>query len=178
MFCKGIPCSCWDLFYSSWLTGYRYWAKLNAVMYCSDWLFLWHLSVQYFGLFLVVTIFFATKLTKAELPDWMDWILVGYVAFHVVVHLILSVSMICINYDVRTESEIYIKCYVNSVYSVFICFMNFWIVALTSNFICDIKLHINTVFRESNREHFSEQLILLRGKNCYYCGLLTKPSPG
>jgi hypothetical protein len=39
-----------------------------------------------------VTIFFATKLTKAELPDWMDWILVGYVAFHVAVHLILSVS--------------------------------------------------------------------------------------
>jgi hypothetical protein len=43
----------------------------------------------------VVTIFFATKLTKAELPDWMDWILVGYVAFHVAVHLILSVSQIC-----------------------------------------------------------------------------------
>jgi hypothetical protein len=42
-----------------------------------------------------VTIFFATKLTKAELPDWMDWILVGYVAFHVAVHLILSVSLIC-----------------------------------------------------------------------------------
>jgi hypothetical protein len=45
-----------------------------------------------------VTIFFATKLTKAELPDWMDWILVGYVAFHVAVHLILSVSLICMNY--------------------------------------------------------------------------------
>ena len=44
-----------------------------------------------------MTIFFATKLTKAELPDWMDWILVGYVAFHVAVHLILSVSLLCIN---------------------------------------------------------------------------------
>ncbi|PNF24839.1 putative ferric-chelate reductase 1 [Cryptotermes secundus] len=42
----------------------------------------------------IVTIFFATKLTKAELPDWMDWILVGYVAFHVAVHLILSISSI------------------------------------------------------------------------------------
>jgi len=49
-----------------------------------------------------VTIFFATKLTKAELPDWMDWILVGYVAFHVAVHLILSVSLMCINYHVHT----------------------------------------------------------------------------
>jgi len=42
----------------------------------------------------IVTIFFATKLTKAELPDWMDWILVGYVAFHVAVHLILSIASI------------------------------------------------------------------------------------
>ena len=40
----------------------------------------------------IVTIFFAVKLTKAELPDWMDWILVAYVAFHVSMHLIFSVS--------------------------------------------------------------------------------------
>ncbi|RZB38617.1 ferric-chelate reductase 1 -like, partial [Asbolus verrucosus] len=39
----------------------------------------------------IVTIFFAVKLTKAELPDFMDWILVAYVAFHVIIHLILSV---------------------------------------------------------------------------------------
>lgn len=39
----------------------------------------------------VVTIFFAVKLTKAELPDWFDWILVAFVAFHVAVHVILSV---------------------------------------------------------------------------------------
>jgi hypothetical protein len=44
----------------------------------------------------VVTIFFAIKLKKAELPEWMDWILVGYVAFHVAVHLILSVSPVYI----------------------------------------------------------------------------------
>ncbi|XP_069683115.1 putative ferric-chelate reductase 1 homolog [Periplaneta americana] len=42
----------------------------------------------------IVTIFFATKLDKAKLPDWMDWILVGYVAFHVAVHLILSIASI------------------------------------------------------------------------------------
>lgn len=39
----------------------------------------------------IVTIFFAVKLNKAELPDWMDWILVAYVAFHVAIHLILSI---------------------------------------------------------------------------------------
>lgn len=42
----------------------------------------------------IVTIFFAVKLTKAELPDFMDWILVGYVAFHVIIHLTLSVSFL------------------------------------------------------------------------------------
>ena len=39
----------------------------------------------------VVTIFYAVKLAKAELPEFMDWILVAYVAFQVVVHLVLSV---------------------------------------------------------------------------------------
>ncbi|XP_044263845.1 putative ferric-chelate reductase 1 homolog [Tribolium madens] len=39
----------------------------------------------------IVTIFFAVKLTKAELPDFVDWILVAYVAFHVIIHLVLSV---------------------------------------------------------------------------------------
>lgn len=40
----------------------------------------------------IVTIFFAVKLTKAELPDWFDWILVAFVAFHVFMHLVLSIS--------------------------------------------------------------------------------------
>lgn len=40
----------------------------------------------------VVTIFFAVKLAKAELPEWMDWILVAYVAFHVIMHLIFSIA--------------------------------------------------------------------------------------
>lgn len=44
--------------------------------------------------FSVVTIFFAVKLTKAELPSWFDWILVAFVAFHVIVHLVLSVSQL------------------------------------------------------------------------------------
>ncbi|XP_046388987.1 putative ferric-chelate reductase 1 homolog [Ischnura elegans] len=40
----------------------------------------------------VVTIFFAVKLVKAELPTWMDWMLVAYVAFYVFMHLIFSIS--------------------------------------------------------------------------------------
>lgn len=40
----------------------------------------------------IVTIFFAVKLTKAELPDWLDWILVGFVAFHVCMHLLFSIA--------------------------------------------------------------------------------------
>uniref|UniRef100_A0A1B6DIZ9 Ferric-chelate reductase 1 homolog n=1 Tax=Clastoptera arizonana TaxID=38151 RepID=A0A1B6DIZ9_9HEMI len=40
----------------------------------------------------IVTIFFAVQLNKAELPDWMDWILVGFVAFYVIMHLVLSCS--------------------------------------------------------------------------------------
>lgn len=40
----------------------------------------------------IATIFYAVKLTKAELPQWMDYILVAFVAFHVIVHLIFSVG--------------------------------------------------------------------------------------
>ncbi|XP_030386072.1 putative ferric-chelate reductase 1 homolog isoform X2 [Scaptodrosophila lebanonensis] len=40
----------------------------------------------------IVTIFFSVKLPKAELPEWMDWILVGFVVVHVLVHLIFSVG--------------------------------------------------------------------------------------
>ncbi|KAL9919695.1 putative ferric-chelate reductase 1 homolog isoform 1-T3 [Glossina fuscipes fuscipes] len=41
----------------------------------------------------IVTIFYAVKLPKAELPEWMDWILVAYVAIHVIVHLIYSIFL-------------------------------------------------------------------------------------
>ncbi|CAO1339323.1 unnamed protein product [Diamesa serratosioi] len=40
----------------------------------------------------IVTIFFAVKLGKAELPEWIDFILVAYVVFHVLIHLLLSIS--------------------------------------------------------------------------------------
>ncbi|KAG8228316.1 hypothetical protein J437_LFUL007034 [Ladona fulva] len=40
----------------------------------------------------VVTIFFAVKLVKAELPTWLDWVLVAYVAFYVFMHLVFSTS--------------------------------------------------------------------------------------
>lgn len=40
----------------------------------------------------IVSIFFAVKLGKAELPEWMDFILVAYVIFHVAMHLIYSIS--------------------------------------------------------------------------------------
>ncbi|KAG5873690.1 hypothetical protein JTB14_016858 [Gonioctena quinquepunctata] len=39
----------------------------------------------------IVTLFFAVKLTKAELPDLVDYILVAYVVVHVIAHLLLSV---------------------------------------------------------------------------------------
>ncbi|KAB0803474.1 hypothetical protein PPYR_00444 [Photinus pyralis] len=39
----------------------------------------------------IVTIFFAVKLNKADLPDWFDYILAAFVAFHVVMHLVLSI---------------------------------------------------------------------------------------
>ncbi|XP_022223255.2 putative ferric-chelate reductase 1 homolog isoform X3 [Drosophila obscura] len=40
----------------------------------------------------IVTIFFSVKLPKAELPEWMDWILVSFVVVHVLVHLIFSIT--------------------------------------------------------------------------------------
>uniref|UniRef100_A0A182Q8D5 DOMON domain-containing protein n=1 Tax=Anopheles farauti TaxID=69004 RepID=A0A182Q8D5_9DIPT len=39
----------------------------------------------------IVAIFFAVQLQKAELPEWMDFILVAFVAFHVFMHLIFSI---------------------------------------------------------------------------------------
>ncbi|ERL92755.1 hypothetical protein D910_10064, partial [Dendroctonus ponderosae] len=43
----------------------------------------------------IITLFFAVKLTKAELPEFFDYILVAYVVVHVVTHLVLSL-MNCI----------------------------------------------------------------------------------
>lgn len=44
--------------------------------------------------FTVIAIFFAVRLNKAKLPEWVDWILVAYVVFHILTHLVLTVSMI------------------------------------------------------------------------------------
>ncbi|XP_011498802.1 PREDICTED: putative ferric-chelate reductase 1 homolog [Ceratosolen solmsi marchali] len=38
----------------------------------------------------IIAIFFAVRLTKAKLPEWVDWILVAYVVFHVLTHLFLT----------------------------------------------------------------------------------------
>lgn len=40
----------------------------------------------------IVAIFFAVKLQKAEIPEWLDFILVAFVAFHVFMHLIFSIG--------------------------------------------------------------------------------------
>lgn len=52
----------------------------------------------------IVTIFFAVQLSKAELPEFVDWILVAYVAFYVAVHLLLSCSG-CLS-DSKAEKRI------------------------------------------------------------------------
>ncbi|XP_031831549.1 putative ferric-chelate reductase 1 homolog isoform X2 [Nomia melanderi] len=38
----------------------------------------------------IIAIFFAVRLKKAKLPEWVDWILVAYVVFHILTHLILT----------------------------------------------------------------------------------------
>lgn len=40
----------------------------------------------------IVTIFLAGELSTAELPIWWIWIMVGYVVFHVLMHLVFSVA--------------------------------------------------------------------------------------
>lgn len=46
-------------------------------------------SAHIFG---IVSIFLAGQLGKAELPSWWIWIMVGYVAFHVLMHLMFSIA--------------------------------------------------------------------------------------
>ncbi|XP_032675276.1 putative ferric-chelate reductase 1 homolog isoform X2 [Odontomachus brunneus] len=38
----------------------------------------------------LIAIFFAVRLNKARLPDWVDWVLTAFVVFHVLIHLILT----------------------------------------------------------------------------------------
>lgn len=48
-------------------------------------------GIEFF--FPVITIFFAIRLSKAKIPEWVDWVLVAYVVFHVVTHLFLTVRI-------------------------------------------------------------------------------------
>lgn len=41
----------------------------------------------------VIALFFAVRLNKAKLPEWVDWILTAYVVFYVLTHLILTVRV-------------------------------------------------------------------------------------
>lgn len=45
--------------------------------------------------------FFAVRVNKAKLPEWVDWILAAYVVFHILTHLILTVRMIFDNSKVK-----------------------------------------------------------------------------
>ncbi|XP_012272303.1 putative ferric-chelate reductase 1 homolog [Orussus abietinus] len=38
----------------------------------------------------IIAMFFAVRLNKAQLPEWVDWVLVAYVVFHVFTHLFLT----------------------------------------------------------------------------------------
>ncbi|KAG8041873.1 hypothetical protein G9C98_007177 [Cotesia typhae] len=40
----------------------------------------------------IIALFFAVRLNKAKLPEWVDWILTAYVVFHVLTHIVLSLS--------------------------------------------------------------------------------------
>lgn len=43
---------------------------------------------------IVIALFFAVRLNKAKLPEWVDWILTAYVVFYVLTHLILTVRIL------------------------------------------------------------------------------------
>lgn len=43
---------------------------------------------------IVIALFFAVRLNKAKLPEWVDWILTAYVVFYVLTHLILTVRVL------------------------------------------------------------------------------------
>lgn len=49
--------------------------------------------------------FFAVRVNKAKLPEWVDWILAAYVVFHILTHLILTVRMI---FDISKVKLFYI----------------------------------------------------------------------
>jgi len=52
-------------------------------------------------------VFLAVGLDKANLPDWANWLLVTYVAFHALTHLILSVAQCCYYADGSRKSTVF-----------------------------------------------------------------------
>lgn len=57
----------------------------------------------------VIAIFLAVELSKAKLPSWVDWILVAYVIFHVLTHLILTVSALYSQLDAFNMASPYVS---------------------------------------------------------------------
>jgi len=55
----------------------------------------------------IVCVFLAVGLDKANLPDWANWLLVTYVAFHALTHLILSVAQCCYYADGSRKSTVF-----------------------------------------------------------------------
>ena len=49
----------------------------------------------------------AVGLDKANLPDWANWLLVTYVAFHALTHLILSMAQCCYYADGSRKSTVF-----------------------------------------------------------------------
>ncbi|KAG1668403.1 putative ferric-chelate reductase 1 [Nymphon striatum] len=58
----------------------------------------------------VVTIFFAVELAKANLPQYFDWILVAFILFHLLFHMILQ-AMACKNDGKSKMSDIQMSSY-------------------------------------------------------------------
>lgn len=44
----------------------------------------------------ILSIFFAVPLAAAELPSWMSFVIVGYVVFYLLMHLLLNVSLLAV----------------------------------------------------------------------------------
>lgn len=85
------------------LFNWTHWLVGNAAHICASLLiFYLSLCVIYtiiiyclidFCIIPVIALFFAVGLSKAKLPNWMEWILAAYVVFHVITHVILSVCI-------------------------------------------------------------------------------------
>lgn len=75
--------------WAHWFVGNA--AHLLASMWKMWKVNIWKVESKNLNQISVVTIFFAVQLSAAQLPSWYDWILVAFVAFHVLMHFIFSV---------------------------------------------------------------------------------------